>query len=102
MGKHKYSEEFLKKINSTEVENRPVGQEGPILNLTHKAYGMYSIEEGNNKRYVVIELSYDPETGKSGSFKRYSPDIKEDATVRFKIESENNILSPVTEESYGQ
>ena len=66
----------------------PKGHKQEVL-LTHTAIGMYKIPQQGSEstRYVVIEVEYDPVTGKTGPAKEVLRDNREDAIEKFKVKA---------------
>lgn len=103
MRKHKYSKDFLERINpanpetskdeSEEVKTAPAEVKEKDVDpaiYTHKALAMYKLKENVQARFVLVEIPFNPETGEVGNIKELCRDIREDVIDKFKIEVDNN------------
>lgn len=55
-----------------------------VTDLTHKAYGIAKVITENGAVYQLVEIGYDPQTGKVGELKPVYKDVYEDVVDKFK------------------
>jgi hypothetical protein len=75
----------------TVLEPKP----GPkTVQLTKTAIGLYKIPQKGSEgtKYVLVEIMYDPETGRAGEVKEVLRDNREDAIDKFKMKAADFFL----------